>query len=308
MQQKAYLSRLSIIELNDKIWVSGNLIKGSRVPQNGTSKLSHFIFVVRSYFRKPVRETKIKARLGDKEFEFETNSKGHFSRIVDADLPVNFQFFQNEKPLPSTQDYPVLFPNSLAGYEVISDLDDTVLVSHTASALKRISNILFLAPKKKKTILYTFRLLQCFKEIRFRVHYLSKSESNLYQVLADFIDYHKLPKGALLLSPHLKWNQLLKPNKGKDYKLKHLKELLQYLPSKKFILLGDDTQRDMEVYTQVINQFKDRIRLVFIRQTRINRTEEQSRMWQKLKITGVEAYYFDDQEDPEDVISKIKAL
>jgi len=308
MQQEAYLSRLSIIELDEKIWVSGNLIRGSRIPQNGKGRLSHFLFVVRSYFRKPIKRATVKGKLGKVDLEFTTDSKGHFSKVIDSPLPVDFEFFYKNQSLRITEDYPVLFPKPISEYEVISDLDDTVLLSHTASALKRVRNILFLAPRKKKTILFTFQLMQCFKDLRFRVHYLSKSESNLYQVIADFIDYHKLPKGALLLSPHLKWNQLLKPNKGKDYKLKHLKELLQNLPAKKFILLGDDTQRDMDVYTQVINQFKDRIRLVFIRQTRISRTAEQERKWSELKNTGVEAYYFDDRENPENTISKIKAL
>jgi phosphatidate phosphatase APP1 len=150
--------------------------------------------------------------------------------------------------------------------------------------------------------------MQKFKERRFRVHYLSKSESNLYQVIADFIAYHRLPKGALLLSPHLKWNQLLKPNKGKDYKSKHLRELLQNLPDKKFILLGDDTQRDMDVYTEIVNEFKSQIRMVFIRQTRIKRTELQETKWEALNNTGVESYYFDDSDDPSSAITKINEL
>jgi len=308
MQQEAYLSRLNIIELHEKVWISGNLIKGKRIPQNGKSRISHFLFVVRSYFRKPVKKALIKVKLGFLDVEFTTDNKGHFSKVIKSDLPVSFEFFYKNKALKITEDYPVLFPKPNSDYEVISDLDDTVLLSHTASALKRIRNILFLAPRKKKTILFTFHLMQCFKELRFRVHYLSKSESNLYQVIADFIGFHGLPKGALLLTPHLRWNQLLKPNKGKDYKLEHIKELLINLPAKKFILLGDDTQRDMEIYTRIINEFKDQIRLVFIRQTRINRTPKQKNLWKELRNTGVEAYYFDDREDPEKAISKIRSL
>ncbi len=308
MNQKAYLSRLNIVELQDKVWLSGNVIKGSSIPQNGKSKLSHFFFVLRSYFKTPVRRAKIRARVGDTDIYFTTDSKGHFSKVFKSALPVDFTFYYEGEELRRSEDYPVLFPMSNSEFEVISDLDDTVLVSHTASAFKRIRNILFLAPKKKKTVLFTFHLMQEFKEKRFRVHYLSKSESNLYQVIADFIGYHELPKGALMLSPHLKWNQLLKPNKGEDYKLNHLTELLKNLPGKKFILLGDDTQRDMEVYTQVIHKFKDQIRLVFIRQTRISRTDKQEEMWKNLERTGVESYYFDDREDPQFAISKIRKL
>jgi len=308
MQEEAYLSRLSIIELQESIWISGNLMRGKSVPQNGKSKFSHFLFVIRSYFREPIRKATVKAKLGNENLEFVTDKKGHFSKIVDTDLPVDLKFYFNGKVLKLSEDYPSLFPIARSEYEVISDLDDTVLLSHTASALKRIRNILFLAPKKKKTILFTFHLMQCFKDLRFRVHYLSKSESNLYQVIADFIGYHELPKGALLLSPHLKWSQLLKPNKGKDYKLKHLRYLVQNLPQKKFILLGDDTQRDMEIYTEIVGEYAERISMVFIRQTRIERTKKQESMWNDLRNTGVDAHYFDDSEDPADAISKIKGL
>ncbi|MEQ8908881.1 MAG: App1 family protein [Vicingaceae bacterium] len=308
MPQKAYLSRLSLIELQGKTWVSGNVLKGKSIPQNGKSKWSHFLFVLRSYFRSPIKNVTFQAKLGQETIELQTDGKGHFSQIIDLPLPTDFSFSYQDHPLGLSEDYPLLFPKANTEVEVISDLDDTVLVSHTASALKRIRNILFLAPQKKKNILYTFHLMQAFKELRWRVHYLSKSESNLYQVIADFIDYHQLPKGALLLSPHLRWNQVHKPNKGKDYKLKQLRELIQNLAEKKFILLGDDTQRDMEIYTQVIEEFRDRILMVFIRQTNFNRSKKQEEMWQKLKKSSVEAIYFDDQQSPEQAIEKIKQV
>lgn len=308
MNQKAYLSRLNIIELQDKIWLSGIVIKGRQIPQNGKSKLSHFFFVLGSYFKTPLKGISLQASLGDSRIMLTTDSKGSFSELVNSKMPANINFFYEQEELRRSEAYPAFFPLGDSEYEVISDLDDTVLVSHTASAFKRIRNILFLAPKKKKTVLFTFHLMQEFKEKLFRVHYLSKSESNLYQVIADFIEYHDLPKGSLLLSPHLKWKQLINPRKGKDYKLKQIKELLRNLPDKKFILLGDDTQRDMDVYTQAITEFKDQVRLVFIRQTRISRTERQEEMWNKLVKTGVEAYYFDDREDPEMAISKIREL
>ena len=308
MARNAYISRLAMIELEHKTWISGNLLKGQSIPQNGKSKLSHFLFVLRSYFRKPIKQQKLIAKFGKEEVELKTNEKGHFSQLVELPLPTDIRFYYQNQQIPVTEEYPSLFPNPETSIEVISDLDDTVLLSHTASALKRIRNILFLAPQKKETILYTFHLMQAFKDLKWRVHYLSKSESNLYQVIADFIDYHELPKGVLLLSPHLQWNQLLKPNKGKDYKLKQLKELIRALPEKRFILLGDDTQKDMEIYTQVIKEFESKIAMVFIRQTKLKITEKQENMWNKLNATEVDAYYFDDEEEPWKAIEKIKTL
>ena len=308
MQQEAYLGRLVLIELQDKTWISGNLIRGSRIPQNGKSKLAHFLFVVGSYFQHPIKKAVLQAEFDTRKLNLQTDKRGHFSTILDGPLPSDYHFFYREKPLGTSEDYPRIFPLIDKEFEVISDLDDTILLSHTASVFKRIRNILFQIPQKKKTILYTYRLMQAFKELNWRVHYLSKSESNLYQIIADFIKFQQLPLGALLLSSHLRWNQLLKPNKGKDYKLLQMQKLLQNLPEKKFILLGDDSQRDMEIYTQVIREFKEQISMVFIRQTRFNRTEKQHEMWADLEKTGVKAYYFDDQDDPNFAVDQIRTL
>ena len=84
--------------------------------------------------------------------------------------------------------------------------------------------------------------------------------------------------------------------------------MISELPQKKFILIGDDTQRDMEIYTEVVNEFKEQIAMVFIRQTTLKRSEKQEKMWQALQQTGVDATYFDDEADAEIAIQKIKKL
>jgi phosphatidate phosphatase APP1 len=303
-----YLSRLNIIEFEDHSWVSGSLVKGSPISSKSNSILSHFKEVISSFFYSGLKQDKLHIKLKGKIQVLNTDKKGHFSKLLPKDdwHDALFLFKGNNLDLPSS--YPFYFKNPKTKIEVISDIDDTVLVSHTASAIKRIRNILFLIPKKRKTILYTYKLMQAFKELDWRVSYLSKSESNLFPLISDFIEYHQLPEGALLLSPHLKWNQLAKPNKGRDYKLKHLRTIISNLPHKKFILLGDDTQRDMEIYTQVIQEFESQISMVFIRQTAVERNQKQEEMWKTLQNSGVDATYFDDQSDAELAIEKIKRL
>ncbi len=70
------------------------------------------------------------------------------------------------------------------------------------------------------------------------------------------------------------------------------------MPSKQFILLGDDTQKDMKAYASIAEDFGDRILKVYIRQTGLSRSESQELLWENLKNTGLNAVYFTDEDLP----------
>ena len=109
--------------------------------------------------------------------------------------------------------------------------------------------------------------------------------------------FRELSQGPLLLTPFLNFRQLLNPKKGEDYKLNNLRLLINQMPEKKFILLGDDSQRDMDAYTQTIQEYPERIKKVYIRQTRLTRKAVQDEKWNKLLASGVDAVYFRDADE-----------
>jgi len=108
-----------------------------------------------------------------------------------------------------------------------------------------------------------------------------------------------------MLTPFLNIRQLFHPKKGKDYKLNNLRLIIDHLPGKKFILLGDDTQRDMDVYSQINREYPDRIRKIYIRQTTLKPNIKQIEKWNTLQSTGADAIYFKDTDEiGEEVINE----
>ena len=61
----------------------------------------------------------------------------------------------------------------------------------------------------------------------------------------------------------------------------------------------------MEVYGSIVSEYQDRIIKVFIRQTTFNPNEKQKELWKNLKNTGVDATYFNDEDEAKKEIDKL---
>jgi phosphatidate phosphatase APP1 len=96
--------------------------------------------------------------------------------------------------------------------------------------------------------------------------YVSSSEWNLYDYLHDFFDFNKLPKGTFLLNQVKRWYQLFKTGKTKhEGKLIRIHRILSAFPKQKFVLFGDNTQQDPEIYAKLVSHFNKQIHAVYIR-------------------------------------------
>ena len=291
--------QISAIHLDKKTLISGVILKYSPfVYDKRTGRIRNFLKVIKSYFIPVIAGKEISILIDENRFKTTTDKYGGFSLVVDflvEDVPL-INLNGQETRLKILQRYPVIFNNSDGDFDVISDIDDTIVVSKTAEFLKRINILAFVAPRKRKAIPYTFRLFELFKKQHARVIYVSKSESNLFAMISTFIELHNLPKGSLVLTSYLKLIQLLNPQKGHDYKLNTIRFIIKNSAGKSFVLLGDDSQKDMEVYTTIAEEFPERILKVYIRQTGHRIRKGQKEMWEKLKLTGVDVKYFDNED------------
>ena len=306
----AYIWQLSAVQLGGKTWVAGTVLSGKEGGHSSPSSIiGNTARILRSYFRPTYSKREIYIKTDTATAKVRTSRKGHFSVIFDlpSDSGIEMHTDKGEE-LAIPQDYPAFFQNTASPVEVISDLDDTVLLSHTASLFKRIGTILFVLPRKRKPVVFTYELFQHFQGLNFRITYLSKSESNLFSLIAGVLRHNRLPAGPLLLTPYLRFRQLFNPKKGKDYKLRHLQTFMDNMPHKRFILLGDDTQRDMEVYTEIAKQYPSQVLMVYIRQTGFGRSERQQELWEKLADTNVNAMYFNDGDSADEALIRLDSL
>ena len=297
----AYIWQISVVQLGDKKIFKGVILEG--LPSNKKGKVRsvrNFSIVIGSYFKKPYAEKKIILTINKNQYIIKTDKQGGFSLKLDQKIDANFKIITEDQsqPLKIVQTYPVFFKESEYPLNIISDVDDTILVSHTASLWKRVSNLLFVPAHKRKSISYAREILNKISSYNGRIFYVSKSESNLFDMLTTFIENKNLPMGSLTLTPYLRFKQLLSPKKGKDFKERMIRSIMDHSPDKKFILIGDDTQQDIAVYTRIAELFPHQIVKIYIRKTRKNLLGNKKEQMKKLLNLAVSVEYFSGEADP----------
>jgi len=132
--------------------------------------------------------------------------------------------------------------------------------------------ILFRNAHSRKTIPFLKNWHAYIRELNESEHprdffYVSNSEWNLYDFLVDFFTINELPKGVFFLQ-YLKkgFRDLISSGKvNHAHKKNSIEFLLRFYPKKKFILVGDNGQKDMDVYREIVTKFHKRIKGVMIR-------------------------------------------
>jgi phosphatidate phosphatase APP1 len=166
----------------------------------------------------------------------------------------------------------VLMVHRKPQFMVISDVDDTFLISHSTRILKKVRLMLFknaITRLPFPGVVEFYQALQVGgREKTFNpIFYVSSSERNLYDLLYAFCEYHEIPKGPLLLRDMQTSLRKLIFAGGGDHlhKLKKIRSLLRVFPDIPVILIGDSGQRDPEIYLNVVKENPGRVKGIYIR-------------------------------------------
>ena len=163
----------------------------------------------------------------------------------------------------------VLVPPPDAEFGIISDIDDTI-VETGATSLPRMFRNTFLRTYRKRLpfagVAEFYRALQLGLNGKRNnpVFYVSSSPWNLYDLLDDYMTFHGLPAGPLLLRDfgiaraNLREGHL-------DHKLREITQVFETYPTLTFVLIGDSGQRDPVIYREVVRRFPSRVRAIYIR-------------------------------------------
>ena len=157
-----------------------------------------------------------------------------------------------------------------AHYGIISDIDDTLVVTDVTHKLRMLrltllGNSLTRTPPAGTGALY--RALTGQLEAPRPCFYVSKSPWNLYNMLIEYMAAQRLPKGPLLLRdlalPALPWKPSLPDHKGTA-----IRKVLATLPELRFVLLGDSGERDPALFLELLREHPKRIAVAYVRRAR----------------------------------------
>ncbi len=177
---------------------------------------------------------------------------------------------------------------------VISDIDDTIIISHSTNNLKRTALVGLKNAHSRKVVGETKELFDILDSKDCQFFYVSNSETNLYLLIKWILRLNKLPEGPIFLKRVRSYRNIFMKKSRKSFQTKYrhkigrIEDLLINFPLKKFILIGDSSQGDPEIYRYISNKFPERIKAVFIRDiTNIKRRNELTEIKNELTSLGI---------------------
>lgn len=183
-------------------------------------------------------------------------------------------------------------------YAIASDIDDTFLISHSSDLARRLYVLLTSNARTRRpfhdVVAHYQLLLEGDQDGHLRTFfYVSSSEWNLYDYICEFASNYKLPDGIYLLNSIKQISEFWKTGKGKhSAKYDKIARLMATYPDKQFILLGDDSQEDPNIYRKLVVNFPGRVVCVYLRHVRRQNLAATRVQEAIIKEAGVEICYF----------------
>lgn len=150
------------------------------------------------------------------------------------------------------------------GVSIISDIDDTVKVSHVTDR-KLLLESTFFNPFEAVP-----GMPELYRDLAARgasLHFVSSSPWQLYEPLREFFDEAGFPWATMSLKSFRFRDETLLNlfKKGNETKPAQIIPILERYPGRRFILIGDSGEQDPEVYGELARRYPHAIQRILIR-------------------------------------------
>ncbi|KAG0202926.1 hypothetical protein BGX28_004712 [Mortierella sp. GBA30] len=157
------------------------------------------------------------------------------------------------------------------GISVISDIDDTIKETNVTAGARIILRNTFL--KEMQEVEGMAAVYKSWWDRGAAIHYVSNSPWQLIPSLLQFFHTHMFPPGSAHLRMHDSMLKTYFMTPGEN-KRRCIGEILSDFPDRKFILVGDSGEIDMEIYTEMAVKHPGQILKIFIRDITTARLRE----------------------------------
>ena len=265
------------------VFLKGRVMEEEKITDNtkGQSIAGHLKDTYKRYETDEIPHINLKASFNGKDIETETDSEGFFEVEFKFDEAINYGEAGKKVQLElletktkddhKTAEGQIFVPGENPEFGVISDIDDTVMISRINHFFEKLKLMLLQDASDRTPFPGISAFLHALKlgsngTGSNPVFYVSGSEWNLYDLLVNFMEYHDIPSGPLLLKD--KGSGFDKGNletTNKKYKQQKIKHILGTYPELKFICIGDSGQEDAEIYQKIREQYPGRLLAIYIR-------------------------------------------
>jgi phosphatidate phosphatase APP1 len=244
----------------------------------------------------PIPFARLTLEYGGRSSSLDADDEGFFNGCVELDQPPTGDHEWNEykvslaspvrtgSPAVSAKGE-VLVPPGSARFGVISDIDDTVIQSRVSNFLQAARTVMLGNARTRLPFPGVAAFYRALRDgagggEKNPIYYVSSSPWNIYDVISEFMDIQKIPPGPLVLRD---WDITLKAlasSRHADHKSEAIRKIFELNPGIQFILIGDTSQHDPEIYRQIVAAFPNRVKAIYIRD--VTRNVERSTSVKKL--------------------------
>lgn len=181
----------------------------------------------------------------------------------------------------------VLKPATRAPFAVISDIDDTILVSGLTEGLTAVKQALLRDANTRSAVRGMASLYRGLargvpgksgaRKPEPAFFYVSTGSWSFYETLQQFIQLRAFPQGPMFLTEWGPTERYVRRS-GAEHKRVAIRRLLEAYPSTDFVLIGDSGQRDALTYEEMAREFPGRVRLILIRQVGSDNSERNTEL------------------------------
>jgi phosphatidate phosphatase APP1 len=295
----------------NNLTIFGHVFRLSPFPrkQYRQSFLRNTLALLRLFLIKPFAGVKVQLEWKGKKYTATTDTDGFFKfDWCDTEpfekgwLPVGLKVLHNNE-LITTSVGRIYIPHPTQ-YVIVSDIDDTFLVSHSANIRKRLLVLFTQNARSRKPFEGVVRHYQLLAKSNTTdeqpnpFFYVSSSEWNLYEYILEFTAVNKIPRGIFLLSQLKVFSELLKTGQNNHgTKFARIVRIMEAFPKQRVILLGDSSQQDPYIYESITRHFPKQVHAVYIRDVFQRNYQKVSEVLNKIEAKGIPCCLFKDSKD-----------
>lgn len=291
----AQIINLCVVQYRDQeVQIEGTLVKSSRRLQRSQNITnSHFKAILNSFLLRAMPNTCVEFRANGKTMVHgETNKHGSFKCAMNiADLhQLDFRIGHSELWEEVVLEE-VYFDYRSVKMLIISDIDDTILETHVSNGIKKLRTLLGVRVAKRKEIEKTQVIMNRLTDNGGAIVYVSRSETNLWFFLREFMAINTLPTGRLVLYPLRKARTLMR-EKEASFKYGAIQQIVGAFQGDHVVCIGDDSQQDMAIYSQIAKEYPEKVQEVYVHQVGRHPKTEVAFGLLRLAQSGIKTMYY----------------
>ncbi|MCF4120509.1 DUF2183 domain-containing protein [Antribacter sp. KLBMP9083] len=220
----------------------------------------------RNYLGIPAPGEPVRVTIGGTTADVVADRAGYVDAEIDVALAPGVREVTFAPEVGGTTSGSVVVIDDEATFGVVSDIDDTVMVTAVPRPLLAVWNTFLLRTSSRRPVPGMSAL---YRDIHARhpaapFVYVSTGAWNTSSVLRRFLARHGFPSGPLLLTDwgptNTGWFR-----SGPAHKDASIDRLVEMFPQVTWLLVGDDGQHDPDIYRRAVQRHPDRFLAVAIR-------------------------------------------